>query len=185
MEPAHGPALQALGIPLLGIGLVLAHELAEGRGDIGLGFGAGLVLDERFQFIDAAFAVEILGFQRGVEIDLGPLGNGGGDIILRDVFLDGVFNGMADHVPDDYVNVISAQDFLAHAVEGRALMIHDLVVFEKIFTGEEVALLDLFLGAQDSLADALVLDGHPLFHAEPAEDFDRPVPGKHLHELVL
>ncbi len=64
-------------------------------------------------------------------------------------------------------------------------MVHDLVVFEKIFAGEEVSFFDFFLGAEDSLADALVLDGHPLFHAEPAEDFDGPVAGEHLHEFVL
>ena len=92
---------------------------------------------------------------------------------------------VADHPPDDLVDVAPFQHLLAHAVEAGALVVHDLVVFEEVLAGEEVALLDLLLGADDALGDALVLDRHPLFHAEPAEDLDRPLAGEHLHQVVF
>ena len=55
LEPAHRPALQTLGVPLAIGSLILAHEFAERGGDIRIGFGARLVLDVLFQFIDFAF----------------------------------------------------------------------------------------------------------------------------------
>ncbi len=92
---------------------------------------------------------------------------------------------IADHPPDDLVDIAAFEHLLAHAVEGRALVIHHFVVFEQILAREEVSLFDLLLGAEDALGDALVLDRHPLFHAEPAEHLDRPLAGEHLHQLVF
>jgi hypothetical protein len=64
-------------------------------------------------------------------------------------------------------------------------MVHHFVVFEEVFAGEEVALFDFLLGAQNPFADALVFDGLAFFHTEPAQHADGPVTCEHLHQIIL
>jgi hypothetical protein len=114
-----------------------------------------------------------------------PLGHGGGDEVLRDELVDRVGDRVADHAPDDWSTSRPSSTCWPHAVERRALVVHDLVVLQEVLAAEEVPLLDLLLAPEDALADALVLDGHALFHAKPAEDLDRPLAGEHGHEVVF
>ena len=69
--------------------------------------------------------------------------------------------------PHDVVPLIFArQQLAAHAVDGFALLVHHVIVFEEMFAGPEVLGLDGLLSSFDALGDQLRLDRHVFFHAE-------------------
>src|SRR5207249_364571 len=65
------------------------------------------------------------------------------------------------------------------------LAIHHVVVLEKVLAGVEVAPFDLRLRPLDRLRDPPVLDGDPLFHAEPLHQAGEPVRPEDPHQVVL
>ena len=72
-------------------------------------------------------------------------------------------------VGDELFLVEALEQLVAEAVDGFALLVHDVVVLEEVFAGLEVLRLDLLLRLFDAAGDHLRLDGHALFHAEALE----------------
>ncbi len=101
------------------------------------------------------------------------------------VIADALGDGVGDHVDDHVLQVAALQHALALRVEGAPLIVHDLVVFQQVLADVEVALLDLLLRLLDGLGNALVLDGHAVFHAQPVEQFEQRRPGEHAHQVVI
>ncbi len=69
----------------------------------------------------------------------------------------------ADHLHDALFLIDAFEQLAAHAVDGLALLVHDVVVFEQVFAGFEVLRFDGFLGLGDALGDELAIRwAHPL-----------------------
>ena len=71
------------------------------------------------------------------------------------------------------------------AVDGLALLVHHVVVFQQVFAALEVLRFDGFLRGFDSVGDHLRLDGHALFHAQLFQQRGDPLLGEDAHEVVF
>ena len=92
----------------------------------------------------------------------------------------------ADVVFEDELALLHAfKQLAAQAVDGFALLVHDVVVLEQMFARLEVLRLDGFLRALDALGDHLGLDGHALFHAQALQQGGDPLLGEDAHEVVF
>ena len=81
--------------------------------------------------------------------------------------------------------VLALEDHAAHVVDGRALLVHHVVVLEQVLADGEVLRLHLPLRALDRLRDHAVLDGHALFHAELQHEAADAVGAEDAHEVVF
>ena len=63
--------------------------------------------------------------------------------------------------------VDALEQLAAQAVDGLALFVHHVVVFENVFASFEVLGFDGLLGSFDSPGDQARLDGNAFFHAQP------------------
>ena len=61
------------------------------------------------------------------------------------------------------------EQLVAEAINGFALLVHDVVVLEEVLAGFEVLRFDLLLCLFDAAGDHLRLDGDALFHTEALE----------------
>ena len=64
--------------------------------------------------------------------------------------------------------VLPLEDHAAHVVDGRALLVHHVVVLEEVLADGEVLRLDLLLRPLDGAGHHAVLDGDALLHARAA-----------------
>src|SRR5699024_4395987 len=83
---------------------------------------------------------------------------------------------------------LTVEDLVALLVDDRALLVHDVVVFEDVLPGREVHGLDLALSALDGAAHDLGLDGHVLREVgllHHLRDALHAVACEEAHELVL
>ena len=71
------------------------------------------------------------------------------------------------------------------AVNHLTLLVHDIVVFQEMFTDVKVMGLDFFLGVFDGPGHQAMLDGHPFFHAQTGHDSLNPVGAENAHQVVL
>ena len=76
-------------------------------------------------------------------------------------------------------------ELVAETVDGLALLVHDVVVFEDVLAGLEVLGLDGFLRRLDAAGDHAGFDGDTLFHAEGLEEAGDPLAGEDSHEVVF
>ena len=74
------------------------------------------------------------------------------------------------HLGDVFVDVIRTHEVDTLLKDRFTLIVRDVVVFEKVFTDLEVALLDLFLRGFERLVHPWVNNGFILFDAEAAHD---------------
>ena len=91
----------------------------------------------------------------------------------------------ADHLHDPFFLVRAFEQLPAHAVDGLALLVVDVVVFEQVFAGFEVLRFDGFLGLLNALGDELRLDGHILFHAQAQHQPLHALAAEDAHQIVL
>ncbi len=104
-----------------------------------------------------------------------------GGVFIEDVGEDGggvVFG-------DELLLVYSFHQLPAQTVDGFALLVHDVVVFEDVFTGLEVLGFDGFLRGFDAAGDHAGFDRYALFHAETLEKSGDPLAGEDAHEVVF
>ena len=62
-----------------------------------------------------------------------------------------------DHLDDALLLILAFEQRAAHAVDGLALLVHHVVVFEQVFAGCEVLRFDGLLRGRDALGDQLRL----------------------------
>ena len=91
----------------------------------------------------------------------------------------------AHHVQDALLLVAALQQLAAHAVDGLALLVHHVVVFEQVFAGVEVLRFDGLLRGRDALGDQPRFDGHVLFHAEPQHQVLHALAAEDAQQVVL
>ncbi len=104
-----------------------------------------------------------------------------GGVLVEDVGEDG-----GDVVVGDELLLVDAfHELAAEAVDGFALLVHDVVVLEEVFAGFEVLRFDGLLRGFDAAGDHAGLDGDALFHAEALEQGGDPLAGEDAHEVVF
>ena len=74
----------------------------------------------------------------------------------------------AGHVvfEDQFFLIHALEQLAAQAVDGLALLVHDVVIFEQMFAGFEILRFDGLLRGGDSAGDQSRLDGNAFFHAQ-------------------
>ena len=95
---------------------------------------------------------------------------------------------LAYDLGDAVGEVLAVQDGVALAVDGRALQVHDVVVFQHVLAGGEVHALHLALRAFDGLGNHAGLNGHVLGHVgllHHAGDGVHAVAAEKPHEVVF
>ena len=65
-----------------------------------------------------------------------------------------------------FLLVFAFEKLLAKAVDGFALLVHDVVVFEDVFAVREVLAFNPLLRVFDLLRDEARFDGNAFFHSE-------------------
>ena len=104
-----------------------------------------------------------------------------GDVLVEQVREDGgevVFG-------DEGFLVGAFHELTAEAVDGFALLVHDVVVLEDVLAGLEVLRLDGLLGGFDAAGDHAALDGDAFFHAEALAQGGDPLAGEDAHEVIF
>ncbi len=92
----------------------------------------------------------------------------------------------ADVILQNQLALLDAfEQLAAQAVDGLALLVHHVVVFEQMFARFEVLRFDGLLRAFDALRDHLRLDRHALFHAQPLKQRADPLLGEDAHQVVF
>src|SRR6185312_2965148 len=141
------------------------------------------------QFVDAEL-VEV--HAAGVDVEVGQhLGAQAREVPIRGIDLFGAvrLQHAVEDVLDEPHEVVAAlvaiEDVAAQLVDRLALLVHHVVVLEKVLADLEVPPLDLGLGALDGLGDHAMLDGLALFHAELAHEALDAVGAEDAHQVVL
>ena len=171
--------------------LVIAHLL--GTEDLFLDVVAfAESLEDGFaEFVAIELGGVDLFFKVGAEevVDLGeerfefPLVDVGlfGGVLVEDVGED----GGEIVVGDELLLVYTFHQLPSQTIDGFALLVHDVVVFEDVFAGLEVLAFDGFLCALDTLGHHAAFDGDAFLHAEALEESGDPFTGEDAHEVVF
>src|SRR6056300_1985159 len=84
------------------------------------------------------------------------------------------------------MRIFGVENIVAIAVDDASLAVHDIVVFEDVFTRKVVALFDFLLCVFNGLVEPWVLQLLAFFEAETLHHFRHPFGGTELHhELIL
>ena len=106
----------------------------------------------------------------------------------RTILVDDCIRSVRDNIADTAGKVLAVQNGVAFVVDGVTLQVHDVIVFEDVFTGCEMHGFDLALSALDRLRDHARLNGHVVFGAglfHHAGDGIHAVPSEKTHEVVF
>ena len=99
--------------------------------------------------------------------------------------VDDAADDAARHLDDALFLFDAFEQLAAHAVDGLALLVHDVVVLEQVFAGFEVLRFDGLLRGRDALGDQAGLDRHILFHAEPQHEVLHALAAEDAQQIVL
>ena len=77
------------------------------------------------------------------------------------------------------------QQRAAHAVNRLALLVHHVVVFQKVFARFEILRFHGLLRRGDALGDQLRFDRHVFFHAEAQHQILHALAAEDAHQIVL
>ncbi len=104
----------------------------------------------------------------------------------RAELVDQVAENSRDVIFEDELFLVDAlEQAAAQAIDGLALLVHDIVVFEQVLAGLEVLRFDRLLRGLDALGDHARLDGNALLHAEALEQVGDPLLGEDAHQVVF
>ena len=82
-------------------------------------------------------------------------------------------------------DVLTVQHHLALFVDDLALLVHDVVVLQHLFTDGKVGGFQLLLGALDGVGNELVLDGHILFQAQAVHQVLHALTAEDAHQVIF
>ena len=104
---------------------------------------------------------------------------------VRHVHADRRLDRLVHHGQDGILEVLAVQYAVALAVDDLALLVHDVVELQDVFTDAEVAALDLALGALDGVGEDLVLDRGVLVDLEGLHQVVDAVAAEQSHQVVF
>src|SRR6185503_19551729 len=91
----------------------------------------------------------------------------GGVRFYRRVLFEQIAQDAGDIIFDDEIFLIDTfEQAAAQAIDGFALLVHDIDVLQQVFSRLEVLGFDGFLSLLNAAADEPRLNGHALFHSE-------------------
>ena len=106
--------------------------------------------------------------------------------VLRDVLRHQLAEDAGNVILEDQFLLLDAmQQLPAQSVDGMALLVHHVVVFEDVFAGLEVLRLDRLLRDLDASRDQLRLDRDAFFHPQPLQQVRHPLLGEDAHQVVF
>ncbi len=108
-----------------------------------------------------------------------------GDDAVGAEFVDGGDDGVLEEVEHEVGEFFASQDSAAGVVDGVALFVHDVVVFEEVLAGVEVAAFDAFLGVFDGAGDEGMFNGDAGFHAHAVHEAGDAFDAEDAHEIVV
>ena len=95
--------------------------------------------------------------------------------------IDDIFN----HVQDNRLEIFFLQSLAALFVDYFPLLVHDIVVFDKLLANVEVLCFHFLLGVLYGAGDKSMFDGMSLLHAHPIHEVRDAVGGKDSHEIIF
>ena len=105
---------------------------------------------------------------------------------LRRSLIEQCAQKIGDVVLDDQFFLIeSFKQLVAQSIDGLALLVHHVVVFEQMLAGFEVLRFDGLLRSLDALGDHARFNRHALFHAEALQQRSNPLLGEDAHQVVF
>ncbi len=106
--------------------------------------------------------------------------------LLGAILLDEIAEDTGNVVFDDEIFLVEAfEQTAAQAVDGDALLVHDVVVLEQVFAGFEVLAFDRLLRGLDATRNHPRFDRHAFFHAEALKQVRDPLLGEDAHQVVF
>ena len=84
-----------------------------------------------------------------------------------------------------FLLVFAFEKLLAESVDGFALLVHDVVVFEDVFPVRKVLTFNTLLRILDLLGNKSRLDGDAFFHAKALHDSGNAFRGEYAHQVVF
>ncbi len=86
---------------------------------------------------------------------------------------------------DQFFLIDTLEQLAAQAIDGLALLVHDVVVLKQMFAGFEVLGFDRLLRSLDTARDQPRFDGNAFFHAQPLQQVGNPFLGEDAHQVVF
>ena len=108
-----------------------------------------------------------------------------GQGFFRNVGGDEVVDDLMTHIPKVFGNIVGIHQLFTLFVNDLALVIHDIVELEKVFTDFEVAFLNLLLGFFKRFIDPGVHDGFAFFEAEFFQHVIDALGAEDAHQIVF
>ena len=108
-----------------------------------------------------------------------------GVLVVGAAHVDELVDDAAHHVHDALFLVDAFQQLAPHAVDGLALLVVDVVVFQQVFARLEILRFDRFLRLGDALGDEARFDRHVLFHAQPQHQVLHALAAEDAQQVVL
>ena len=91
----------------------------------------------------------------------------------------------AQHVENRRLDILALKNLPAQAVNGGPLLVHDIVIFEQMFTNIEVVPLHLALGAFDRARNHARRNRFVLGDIQSIHDFLNPLTVENAHQVVF
>ena len=104
---------------------------------------------------------------------------------LGHMFIDQIIDHLMAHVGGHVREVGGFHDLAALFKDRLALLVHHIIVFQKVLPNIEIARLDLGLRPFQRLVHPGMDDGFALFHAELLQHLVEPVRAKDPHQIVF
>ena len=96
-----------------------------------------------------------------------------------------VINNIFNHVHDNRLEIFFLQSLAALLVNYLPLLVHDIVVFDKLLANVEVLSFHFLLGSFYGAGDKSMFYGMSLLHAHLIHEVSDAVGGKDSHEIVF
>ena len=108
-----------------------------------------------------------------------------GERLLGNAARDHGLDDLGAHLRDGLRHIGRLHELAALRVDLAALVVHDVVVFQHVLAGVEVARLDLLLRLLQRLVDPGMDDRLALLEAEPLQHSAHPVGAEDAHQIVF
>ena len=106
-------------------------------------------------------------------------------IAEADRHLNAAFDFGVHGIENEVARGVVEQDFLADSVDDFALLVHNIVVFQRAFTDGEVVLFHPALCRFDGFVQPRVLELFAFFEPEPFHDLHDAVGTENTHQIVF
>src|SRR6185369_16703746 len=105
--------------------------------------------------------------------------------LVNGICRDNVTDRLVKHLHEAGTNLLPGKNLLALGVDDLALLVHDIVIVDEMFSDLEVMSLDLFLGILYRFRNHAVRDRLALFDLQDIHDLRDPLRTEYPQEIIL